>query len=187
MEKLFIKNMVCHRCKAVVQSELEKLNLHPVEIELGEVQLREEIDGQTRDKIEQALKPHGFQLLDDKRSRVMEKIKNIIIYLVHHAHERLKVKLSAHISSQLNMDYTYISNLFAAVEGTTIEQYFISQKIERVKELLVYDELSISEIADLLEYSSVSHLSKQFKKVTGLTPSHFKQVKQLKRLSLDEL
>lgn len=185
--KLYIKNMVCSRCKMVVKSELEKLGLHPVAVDLGEVEITGELEGYQRQDIRAALQKFGFALLDDKKSVVIERVKNLIIDLVQNKNSQLKTNLSDYLSRELNHDYTYITNLFTQVEGTTIEQYFIAQKIERVKELLVYDEMSLSEISYQLNYSSVSHLSKQFKKVTGLTPSHYKQLKEKKRNPLDEL
>lgn len=185
--KLFIRNMVCNRCKMVVKSELEKFGLHPVSVELGEVEIIEELTEQKKAQLNEQLLSFGFALMNDKKMRVIEKVKNLIVDLVQNKNSQLKTNLSDYLSSQLHHDYTYITNLFTQVEGTTIEQYFISQKIERVKELLVYDEFSLSQIADDMDYSSVSHLSKQFKKVTGLTPSHFKQLRERKRKPLEEL
>lgn len=185
--KLYIKNMVCSRCKMVVKSELEKLGLQPLSVDLGEVGIADELEGYQRQDIHAALQKFGFALLDDKKSVIIERVKNLIVDLVQNKNNQLKTNLSDYLSIELNHDYTYITNLFTQVEGTTIEQYFIAQKIERVKELLVYDEMSLSEIAYQLNYSSVSHLSKQFKKVTGLTPSHYKQLKEKKRNPLEEL
>jgi len=157
------------------------------DIRLGEATLEREPAAEEKRKLEEALVTLGFQLIDDKKSRLIEKIKNIIIELVHHQDGEIKTNLSELLSSKLHRDYNYLSNLFSEVEGSTIEKYYIAQKIEKVKELLVYDELSLSEIALRLNYSSVAYLSNQFKKVTGLTPSHFKQVKENKRQSLDEV
>lgn len=179
--------MVCNRCKMVVQNELTKVGLYTLHIELGEVEVSEDVSVTQKKQLNQNLQSLGFELIDDKKSRLIEKIKNEIIKLVHHNQEQPKINFSEHISSRLLHDYNYLSNLFSDVEGTTIEQYFISQKIERVKELLVYDELSLSEISVILNYSSVPHLSRQFKKVTGLTPSHFKQLKERKRIPIEEL
>lgn len=179
--------MVCNRCKMVVKSELEKLGLHPVSVDLGEVEIVGELEGYQRQDIHAALQQFGFALLDDKKSVIIERIKNLLVDLVQNKNNQLKTNLSDYLSKELHHDYTYMSNLFTQVEGTTIEQYFIAQKIERVKELLVYDELSLSEIAYQLNYSSVAHLSTQFKKVTGLTPSHYKQPKEKKRKPLEEL
>jgi AraC-like DNA-binding protein len=171
----------------VVKEQLKKFGLHPVNVELGEVNISEEINATQKKQLNQVLLSFGFVLIDDKKSRMIEKIKNAIIDLVRYSEEQLKTNLSEHITSQLNHDYNYLSNLFSEVEGTTIEQYFIAQKIEKVKELLVYDEFSLSEIAMQMNYSSVSHLSKQFKKVTGFTPTYFKQLKERKRIPIEEL
>ncbi len=187
MSILFIKNMVCNRCIMVVQNELNKLGLEVENIKLGEVTLKKELISSERDALETALVALGFQLIDDKKTRIIEQIKNVIIDLVHYQDSDTKANLSAILSEQLHHDYNYLSNLFSEVESTTIEKYFIAQKIERVKELLVYDELSLSEISFRLNYSSVAYLSNQFKKVTGLTPSHFKQVRDDKRKSLDKV
>lgn len=179
--------MVCDRCKMVVQSELEKLELQPLSIKLGEIELQEELNPAKKEKLATILQSLGFSLIDDKRSRLIEQIKGIIIELVHRHNSELKVNLSDYLTARLPYDYNYISNLFSEVEGRTIENYFITQKIERVKELLVYDELTLSEIAFSLNYSSVAHLSGQFKKITGLTPSHFKNIGTEKRKPLDRL
>ena len=187
MNTLFIKNMVCNRCIMVVQNELDKLGLAVKNIKLGEVTLDKEPTAEEKDKLDKALVLLGFELIDDKKSRIIEKIKNIIIELVHHQNNDAKTNLSDVLSSQLHHDYNYLSNLFSEIEGTTIEKYFIAQKIEKVKELLVYDELSLSEIAFRLNYSSVAYLSNQFKKVTGLTPSYFKQIRDDKRKPLDKV
>ena len=185
--KLYIKNMVCNRCILVVQNELDKLGLEASNIKLGEVSLVKDLTTKEREAIESALDPLGFQVIDDKKSRMIEKIKNVIIELVHHQDNDVKTNLSDVLSDALHNDYNYLSNLFSDIEGTTIEKYFIAQKVEKVKELLVYDELSLSEIAGRMNYSSVAYLSNQFKKVTGLTPSHFKQIREDKRKPLDEV
>lgn len=187
MSTLFVKNMVCNRCIMVVQNELEKLGLEFSNIKLGEVTLAKELTVTERTLLEQELVALGFEVIDDKKSRIIEKIKNIIIDLVHHQDNDTKNNLSDILSEKINHDYNYLSNLFSEVEGTTIEKYFIAQKIEKIKELLVYDELSLSEIALRLNYSSVAYLSNQFKKVTGLTPSYFKQIRAEKRKPLDEV
>lgn len=184
---IFIKNMVCHRCIMVVQNELDKLGIHATNVKLGEAQLEKELSDEEKNKLEKSLTQLGFELIDDKKSRIIEKIKTVIINLVHHQDNDNKTNLSDLLSKELHHDYHYLSNLFSEVEGTTIEKYFIAQKIEKVKELLVYDELSLSEIAFQLNYSSVAHLSNQFKKVTGLTPSHFKQIREDKRKPLDKV
>lgn len=179
--------MVCNRCIMVVQHELDKLGLVTKNIKLGEVTLERELTKEERDKLEESLVPLGFEVIDDRKSRMIEKMKNTIINLVHHLDNEVKTNLSDVLSSELHHDYNYLSNLFSEVEGITVEKYFIAQKIEKVKELLVYDELSLSEIAMRLNYSSVAYLSNQFKKVTGLSPSHFKQIKDDKRKPLDKV
>lgn len=179
--------MVCNRCKMVVKSELEKLGYHPTYITLGEVTLDRDISNQEKAALDSAFRQVGFSIIDDKKSRLIEKIKTLIVALVHQNNNDIKINLSDYLCDQLNHDYKYLTTLFSEVEGTTIEKYFIAQKIERVKELLVYDELTLSEIAFQLNYSSVAHLSGQFKKVTGLTPSHFKTIRTEKRRPLDDL
>ena len=179
--------MVCNRCIMVVQNELEKLGLPVKQVELGEVELERKLSAGEKENITAALSPLGFEVIDDKKSRIIEKIKTTIIDLVHHQDGSMQQNLSDVLRSKLHQDYSHLSTLFSDVEGTTIEKYFISQKIEKVKELLVYDELSLSEIAYRLNYSSVSYLSNQFKKVTGLTPTHFRQVGKNKRKPLDEV
>jgi AraC-like DNA-binding protein len=179
--------MVCDRCILVVRNELQKIGVGVKQIKLGEVTTEEDITVQKKDQIDGVLTNLGFELIDDKKSRIIERIKNIIIDLVHHRDNEINEKLSEILSKELHHDYNYLSGLFSEVEGTTIEKYFIAQKIEKVKELIVYDELSLSEIAFRLNYSSVGYLSNQFKKVTGLTPSHFKQIKDDKRKPLDKV
>lgn len=187
MATLFIKNMVCNRCIMAVQHELDKLGLPIKNISLGEVVLDGELTTGQKQELDQALAPLGFELIDDRKSRIIEQIKNIIIDLVHRQDNDARSNLSDVLSSKLHHDYNHLSKLFSEVEGTTIEKYFIAQKIEKVKELLVYDELSLSEIAHRMNYSSVAYLSNQFKKVTGLTPSHFKQIGKDRRKPLDEV
>ncbi len=179
--------MVCNRCKMVVKAELEKQGFDPVKVDLGEVEISGDLTTKQIQIIDETLMQFGFALLDSKRSKIIERIKILIVDLVHNKNSQLKTNLSVYIGDNLQQEYNYLSNLFTQVEGTTIEQYFISQKIERVKELIVYDELSLSEISYQLNYSSVSHLSKQFKKVTGLTPSHYKNLKEYKRKPIEEL
>lgn len=185
--KLYIKNMVCSRCKMVVRNELEKQGLHPVSVELGEVELAAPPEQEQLEQLDIALKHLGFERIDNQRSRLIEKVKNSIIQLVHHTDGSINTNLSTYIAGQTHHDYNYISNLFSEVEGTTIEKYFIAQRIEKVKELLVYGELNLSEIADELGYSSVAHLSNQFKKVTGFTPTYFKSLRENKRRNIEEL
>ena len=171
----------------VVKNELEILGYRPENITLGEVELDREPNDNEKEAINNHLQNFGFELIDDKKSRLIGQIKSFIIELVHQQNSELKTNLSDFLISRLHHDYTYLSNLFSEVEGTTIEKYFIAQKIEKVKELLVYDELSLSEIAYQMNYSSVGYLSNQFKKVTGLTPTHFKHIKEIKRKPLDEV
>ena len=179
--------MVCIRCKMVVKSELEKLGLKYNFVELGEADINGDVTSDKQEQLNNALKRQGLELMDDRKSMLIEKIKTIIIELVHYSDYPLKINLSVYLTSKLNYDYTYLANLFSEVQGTTIEHFFIYHKIERVKELLVYDELNLKEIAFKLHYSSVSHLSNQFKKVTGLTPSHFKELKHKRRISLENV
>lgn len=178
--------MVCNRCIMVVKTELEKLGFIPVAVQLGEAEVSGNLVPEEKNRINEKLKEFGFAIIDDKKSRLIEKIKNLIIGLVY-KEEPEKINYSDYLATHLHHDYSYLSKLFSEVQGMTIEQYFITQKIERVKELLVYDELSLSEIAYQLNYSSVSHLSKQFKKITGLTPTHFKRLKDQKRTPIDDL
>ncbi|MEX1192462.1 MAG: AraC family transcriptional regulator [Brumimicrobium sp.] len=185
--KLYIKNMVCSRCKMVVKSELEKLGLHPLLVELGEVEIKENDIGKIKEDLLHSLQHLGFDLIDDKKSRTIEKIKNYIVDLVHYKNNALQITLSDYLTQNIKQDYSSLSNLFSEVEAITIEKYYILQKIEKVKELLVYDELTLNEIAFQLNYSSTAYLSNQFKKVTGLTPSHFKKLQTIKRKSLEDL
>lgn len=171
----------------VVKSELEKLGLQYNSVELGEVDLAEAVSDEQLSKLGEALKLTGLELMEDNKKILVEKIKTIIIELIHYSDEQIKINLSDYLSEKLNHNYTYLSNLFSEVKGTTIEQFYLANKIERVKELLVYDELNLTEIAWKLHYSSVSHLSNQFKKMTGLTPSHFKNLKSRKRAALGSL
>lgn len=180
--------MVCHRCKMVVKTELEKLELHPVNIALGEVVIEEkELSTAQLHEVDEALKAVGFELIDNRKSKLIEGIKTFVIDTIHYKDEQPTKKYSELLSQHLHHDYSYLSNLFSQVEGVTIEQYIINQKIEKVKELLLYDELSLSQIALQLGYSSTAHLSTQFKKFTGFTPSSFKQLGVESRKSLDDV
>ena len=161
--------MVCIRCKMVVKDELTKLGLHYTTVELGEAEMMENMSAIQRDQLKMALLKSGLELMDDKRSVLIQKVKNVIVELIHYSEEPLLINFSDYLSQKLNHDYIYLSNLFSEVQGTTIEKFIIAHKIERVKELLVYNELNLTEIAYLMHYSSVAHLSAQFKKVTGLT------------------
>ncbi|HBO05399.1 MULTISPECIES: helix-turn-helix domain-containing protein [Bacteroides] len=184
---LHIKNMVCNRCIMVVKSQLEQLGLHPLSVELGIVTLPDKITDEIYRSVKESLEPFGFELIDDKKSQTIEQIKDTIIELVHYNDNDSKVNLSDYLVSKLHRDYSSLSKLFSEVTNTTIEKYLIAQKIERAKELLVYGELSLNEIADKLNYSSAAYLSAQFKSVTGLTPSYFKKIKENKRKPLDEI
>lgn len=161
----------------LVKSELAKLGLHYAYVELGEANIMEEITREQFSQLGNALKKSGLELMDDKKSILVEKIKTVIIELVHDNDDQIKVNLSDYLGDKLNHNYTYLANLFSEIKGTTIEKFYLAHKIEKVKELMVYEELTLSEIAYRLHYSSVAHLSAQFKKMTGLTPSHFKNLK----------
>lgn len=179
--------MVSSRCKSVVKEELSKLDLHFLFVDLGEVEILETITYEQKEALKKGLLSSGLELMDDKRAVLIEKIKNAIIELIHYTEEPLKINFSDYLSDKLNHDYTYLSNLFSEVQGTTIEHFMILNKIERIKELIIYDELNISEIAWKLNYSSVAHLSNQFKKVTGLAPSHFKKLKLKRRSQIEDI
>jgi AraC-like DNA-binding protein len=170
-----------------VKTELKELGLHFIVVDLGEVEIMENITADQREQLKIALLKSGLELMDDKRAVLIEKIKNVIVEMVHHSHEIIKINFSNYLSEKLNHDYTYLANLFSEVQGTTIEQFVISHKIERIKELIIYGELNITEIASKMNYSSVAHLSNQFKKVTGLSPSHFKQLKDKRRSPIEEI
>ena len=179
--------MVSIRCKMVVKAELDQMGLHYRAVELGYVDVKEDITPAQRDQLKIALMKSGLELMDDKKAMLIENIKNVVIEMVHYANERPKENFSNYLSEKLNYDYTYLANLFSEVTGITIEHYIIAHKIERVKELLLYDELNLTEISYKLNYSSVAHLSHQFKKVTGLTPSFFKKLKVKRLITLDNV
>jgi AraC-like DNA-binding protein len=185
--QLFIKNMVCNRCIAAVKQLLQEQDLEYSSVQLGEVDLIETPSKEQLETFRQSLRETGFELLDDQKQKLIAQIKTLIIEQVHYGLGEERINLSHQLSSRLHKDYSYLSHLFSEVEGITIEKYLIHQKIERVKELLAYDEANLSEIAFQLGYSSVSHLSAQFKKVTGLTPSHFKKMGGMRRNSLDNV
>ncbi len=185
--KLYIKYMVSLRCKMVVKEELRRLGINYLNITLGQVELFEKITLLQQEQFRDALKQSGLELMDDKKSVLIEKIKDVIIEMVHYEEELPKVNFSEYLSEKLDYNYTYLANLFSETECITIEHYIIIHKIERVKELIIYDELNLTEIAWKLHYSSVAHLSHQFKKVTGLTPSFFKSLKDKKRNNLENL
>jgi len=179
--------MVSNRCKMAVKEELRNLGLHFIVVDLGEVEIMETITMAERELLKANLLNSGLELMDDKKAMLIEKIKTVIIEMVHHTNEIIKVNFSDYLSEKMNHDYTYLSNLFSEVQGTTIEQFIISHKTERIKELIIYGELNVTEIAWKMGYSSVAHLSSQFKKVTGLSPSHFKQMKDKRRSPIEEI
>ncbi len=170
-----------------VKAELDKLGLHYTTVDLGEAEIKENISDEQREQLKEGLLQSGLELMDDKKSVLIEKVKNAVVEMVHYADELPKIKNSAYISKKLNYDYTYLANLFSESTGTTIEHFIILHKIEKVKELLLYDDLNLTEISYRLNYSSVAHLSNQFKKITGLTPSFFKELKNRKRTGLENL
>ena len=171
----------------VVKAELEKAGLHPLTVELGEVEIKEQPTANILHQLDISLQNLGFEIIDNRKRRMIEKIKNNIVELIHHSDHNIDINLSQYISQRLNYDYNYLSNLFSEVEEITIEKYFIAQKIEKIKELLKYDELTLSQIADKLGYSSVAYLSNQFKKQTGLSPSFYKSLKQNSRKNIEDL
>ena len=185
--KLYVKYMVSLRCKMLVKSELEKLGLTCKAVDLGIVDIKEVISKEQLEIFGRNLEKAGLELLDDKKNILVEKIKNVIIEMIHYSDEVPEVNDSDYISEKLGYDYTYLSNTFSEVKGMTIQQYVIQHKIEKVKELLIYDELTLTEIAYKLHYSSVAHLSNQFKKITGLTPTYFKQLKEIREKNLEDL
>lgn len=180
--------MVSLRCKLIVQSTLVNMKLHSVRVELGEAEIEEEeLTSKQLEELKKGLLSFGLELLEDKKAILIEKIKTIIIEMIHYSEEPPVLNFSSFLSQKLNYEYNYLSNLFSEVKGTTIEHYIIAHKIERAKELLIYDEMTITEIAEKLHYSNVSHLSNQFKKVTGLTPTFFKKMKQKRTIALENL
>lgn len=185
--KLYFKHMVCIRCKMIVKAELDNLGLHYQRVELGEADIVEDLTPAQIDELDTALRKSGIEVLESKKSILIEKIKNIIIEQVHYVEEPMPTNLSTLLSETLHHDYTYLANLFSISQGTTIEKFYISHRVERIKELLLYDELNITEIARLMHYSSVAHMSNQFKKLTGLTPSFFKHLKNPHRISLEDI
>jgi AraC-like DNA-binding protein len=185
--RLYIKYMVSNRCKLLVRKELNRLGLSIIQLKLGQVDIKEKLSDQQYKQLKTGLAKSGLELIDDRKAILIEMIKNVIIEMVHYAEKMPKINYSDYISEKLNHDYTYLSNIFSEVNGITIEQFIIAHKIERVKELLFYDELNISEISYKLNYSSVAHLSSQFKKVTGLTPTLYKKLKNKKRNPLDAI
>jgi AraC-like DNA-binding protein len=179
--------MVSLRCKMMVKEELKKLGLHYVFVDLGVVEILEDITPQQKELLKINLLRSGLELLDDKKSILIEKIKNVIIDMIHYSDEVPKTNYSDYLSKKLNYDYTYLSNIFMEVKGITIQQFIIINKIEKVKELILYDELNLSEIANKLHYSSAAHLSSQFRKITGLSPSVFKKLKNNRKNNLENM
>ena len=184
---LYIKNMVCNRCIMVVKQELENLKLKPLKVSMGEAELSKQPSVKQMQQLNSRLLQLGFEILDDKKQKQIEKIKSLLIKKVQSGDVEEHFSISEYLSTALHKEYSYISRLFSEVEGITVEQFFILQKTEKVKELLVYGEQNLSEISFLLGYSSVAHLSAQFKKVTGLTPSQFKKIGSTNRKSLDSV
>ena len=179
--------MVSLRCKMIVRSELEQMGLHFTTVDLGEVEIKEDLTSTQKSRLEAALMKFGLELMEDKKSMLIEKIKNIVVEMIHYSDEPPVWNFSSYLAEKLDYDYNYLSNLFSEVKGTTIEHFIISHKIERAKELLIYNELTLTEIAEKLHYSNVAHLSNQFKKVTGLTPSFFKKMKHKRIIALENL
>lgn len=179
--------MVSNRCKMAVKDELKKLGLHFIVVDLGVVEIMETLTNEKRMFLKQGLHTSGLELMDDKKAILIEKIKNTIVQMIHHSEEVLKINFSNYLAEKLEHNYTYLANLFSEVQGTTIEQFIISHKVERIKELIIYGEMNITEIAWKMNYSSVAHLSSQFKKVTGLSPSHFKNMKDKRRLPIENI
>ncbi len=184
---IYIKNMVSTRCKLVVMAELEKLGLHAVRLELGEVETEEEMGKEHQFLFDLALKKSGLEIVEDHKQIMIEKIKKCIIELIQHPDIKLKINLSNYLSEKLHYNYTYLNNCFYRIKGLSIEKYMIAQRIEKVKELLIYNELSLSKIAEELHYSSVAHLSAQFKKITGINPSEYRQQKNSSRQEIDKV
>jgi AraC-like DNA-binding protein len=185
--KIFIQNMVSLRCKMKVKQELDNLGLAYQDVELGEIQLTKPLEPEMRQRLKEELHKSGLELMDDKKAMIIEKIINTIVEMVHYSEEKPKQNFSTLISEKLNVDYAKLSELFSRTRGLTIERFIILHKIERVKELIVYDELSLSEIAFKMHYSSVAHLSNQFKLITGLTPTHFKKLTKRRRINLEDV
>lgn len=185
--KIYVKNMACESCKVVVKNALEELNLIPLKVELGEIETKGDVTDNQKKKLNSMIKKAGLELLEKKQGVLIEKIRKIIIDYVYHSSQKPTENFSVLLSVKLGHNYAYLANFFSEVEATTIEQYLISLKIERIKELIILDDLSLSQIADKLHYSSIAHLSNQFKKVTGLSPSHFKKLKEKRRITIQEL
>lgn len=184
---IYIKNMVCPRCITAVREILNEMNIPYTAVTLGEITVKEELDGEIKEDLKNKLEKVGFTIINDRKSQLIEQMKSLVIEKVHHSNEPINISWTEYISDKLHLDYRYASSLFSSIESITFEQYVIHQKIERVKELMVYDEMSLSEIAYQLDYSSVAYLSNQFKKITGMTPTQFKKSVEKNRRSLDEI
>lgn len=185
--KLYIKNMACESCKLVVKDALEELDISPVKVELGEIEVREDLSDDEKRMLNSKIKKAGLELLERKQGALIEKIRKVMVDYVYKSDEKPNIKFSVLLSEELGHNYTYLANFFSEVEATTIEQYIIALKIERIKELIIFGEYTLSEIAHMVHYSSVAHLSSQFKKITGLTPSHFKALKEKRRVTIQDL
>jgi AraC-like DNA-binding protein len=185
--KIYIKNMVCKRCKMLVKSEFEKLDIHLRTLELGKVETTNNITQEKLKLLDNNLRQFGLELIENRKIILVEKIKTAIVILIHYSDVQLKINLSNYLSEKLNYNYTYLANVFSEVKGITIEKFYLTHKIEKVKELIIYDELNLTEIADKLQYSSVAHLSNQFRRTTGLAPSQFKRLQHKNRLSLEQV
>lgn len=185
--KIYIRNMACESCKIVVKDALEELDISPVKVELGEIETKEDISDDEKKKLNSKIKKAGLELLEKKQGVLIEKIRKVVIDYVYNSEEMPNIKFSVLLSKELNHSYTYLANFFSEVEATTIEQFIIALKIERIKELIIFGEDTFSEIAHKLNYSSAAHLSTQFKKATGLTPSHFKALKEKRRITIQDI
>lgn len=185
--KIYVKNMACESCKIVVKEALEELDVSPIKVELGEIEIKEELSNEEKKELNKKIKKAGLELLEKKQGVIIEKMRKVMVDYVYKSDEKPNIKFSALLSDELNHSYTYLANFFSEIEATTIEQYIIALKIERIKELIIFGEDTFSEIAHKLHYSSVSHLSSQFKKVTGLTPSHFKALKEKRRITIQNI
>lgn len=185
--KLYVKNMACLSCKVFVKDALLEMDIHSVKVELGEIETKEEVSDEEKQQLNKLIKKVGLELLESKHGILIEKIRKIIVDYVYHSEEKEIINFSDLLSQKLNYSYSYLANFFSEVQATTIEQYVIAMKIERIKELIIFGEDTLTEIADKMHYSSVAHLSAQFKKVTGLTPSHFRELKKKRRIAIQDL
>lgn len=185
--KLYVKNMACLSCTVVVKEALEEMKIQPIKVELGEIETKEDLTDIEKQKLNDKIKKVGLELLESKQGAIIERIRKVAVEYVYHTEEKLITNFSDYLSQKLNYSYTYLSNLFSEIEVSTIEQYVIAMKIERIKELIMFDDMTLTEISYKLHYSSVAHLSAQFKKGTGLTPTHFKRLKKKRRIAIQNL